>query len=169
VNASWPPWNIANPTACRVNYYGTAETDRKLIDHLHLHDREALLCHLGTDLRYVGPRYVGPSSFSGLHGYHSSGTDRWGMQWKAVPNPFTTYYERIDHPLAHAKNVKDIESYAWPSIDWMAVDHIPEAITQINHDERRAVVFAASTSGRTHTDPDRDQIAQGADHCASDS
>ena len=63
-----------------LNYYGTEPTDRKLLEHLRLETREELLCYLGADMRYVGPTYVGPDGFSGRHGYHSGGTDMWGMK-----------------------------------------------------------------------------------------
>lgn len=135
--------NHCKPDRPPLNYYGTAETDQKLLDHLHLDTREDLLCHLGADLRYVGPQYVGPDVFSGMHGYHSAGTDMWGIRWKAVTNEYCTYYEAIHHPLAQAKTVEEIEAYDWPSIDWLSVEHIPDAIEQINRTEQMAVVFAA--------------------------
>ena len=131
------------PDRVPLNYYGTAPTDRKLMDHLQLGDRESLLRHLGADMRYVAPRYVGPSCYSGMHGYHSGGTDMWSMSWRAVPNPYTTYYELIDHPLCDAQTVSDIESYTWPDIDWLSVDHIPAAVAEFNRDEPRAIVCAA--------------------------
>ena len=52
---------------------------------------------------------------------------------------FATYYEVIHHPLAQARTLKDIKDYSWPSIDWLAVDHIPQAVKEINRDEPRAV------------------------------
>ena len=125
-----------------LNYYGTAETDQKLLAHLQLNTREELLRHLGADMRYVGPQYIGPHNFSGMHGYHTGSTDMWGIGWKAVSNNYSTYYESVHHPLAHARTVTQIEDYPWPRADWLSVDHLPDAISQINRAERRAVVWA---------------------------
>ena len=130
------------PDRVPLNYYGTVETDKKLMDHLQLETREELLRHLGADMRYVGPEYVGPDTFSGAHGYNSGSTDMWGMKWKAVGNEFTTYNELVDHPLAEAQTIQDVEEYPWPSADWLSVSHIKDSVRQANDDEQRAIVIA---------------------------
>ncbi|MCC6681941.1 MAG: hypothetical protein IT445_13660 [Phycisphaeraceae bacterium] len=127
-----------------LNYYGTPETDRKLLAHLGLDSREALLRHLGADMRYVGAKYVGPSQFCGAMGYNTaSGTDMWGVGWKPVSNDYCTYYEIVHHPLAEAQSMRDIEAHAWPRQDWLSVDHFKQQIDAFNEDQRYAIVFSA--------------------------
>jgi hypothetical protein len=80
---------IENRTPDRppLNYFGTPETTGKLLAHLKLDTHEDLLCALGADMRYVAPRFVGPSFFSGPSGFSSGGTDMWGVEWQPVSNP----------------------------------------------------------------------------------
>ncbi len=124
-----------------LNYYGPPETTQKLLAHLKLNSYEELLQYLGADMRYVGPRYVGPSKFSGALGYNDGGTDMWGVTWRSVANPFCTYREVAVHPLAGAKTVREVEEYPWPNPDWMSVDHIAEEIKTLNREEPKAIVL----------------------------
>ena len=130
------------PDRVPLNYYGTPETDRKLMEHLGIETRDELLRRLGTDMRYIGPEYAGPDCYSGIHGYHSGGTDMWGMQWQPAGNEFTTYTELVGSPLAGATTLGDVEAYPWPSADWLSVGHVKQAIEEANRDEPRAVVLA---------------------------
>ena len=133
------------PDRVPLNYFGTDDTDRKLMEHLGLSTRDELLCHLGTDMRYVRAEYSGPSAFTGIHGYHSGGgTDMWGMKWKEVRNEFTAYNELIESPLAGAQTPADVERHAWPSADWLSVGHLKGAIAEANRDEPRAIVYAVA-------------------------
>ena len=59
-----------------------------------------------------------------------------------IGNEFTTYNELVDHPLAEAQTIQDVEEYPWPSADWLSVSHIKDAVRQVNDDERRAIVIA---------------------------
>jgi len=128
-----------------LNYFGTQETTRKLLSHLHLETYEDLLCHFGADMRYVSPRYVGPDEFSGSCGYSCGGKDMWGVVWKPVSNDFCTYNEVVHHPLAHVETLKELQEYRWPSLDWLSVSHLKEEIQSINQSERRAIVFPAGS------------------------
>lgn len=125
-----------------LNYYGTPETTRKLLNHLGLESGEDLLCYFGADLRYVSARYVGPDTFSGAFGFGTGGVDMWGIEWRPASNDWCTYYEPVGHPLAQAKTVNDIETYSWPSIDWLALDHIGDDIRRFNQAEPKAIVFS---------------------------
>ena len=128
-----------------LNYFGTQETTQRLLRHLHLATHEELLRYFGADMRYVGPSYVGPDTFSGAFGYGTGGTDMWGIGWTSASNDFSTYYEAVHHPLARARTVKEIEDYSWPSVDWLSVSHVRDAIRQFNRPERRAIVFSAGS------------------------
>ncbi|MAE60911.1 MAG: hypothetical protein CMJ49_06075 [Planctomycetaceae bacterium] len=126
-----------------LNYYGTEETTRKLLDHLRLESLEDLLCYFGADMRYVGSRYVGPDCFSGQSGYAHGDRDMWGVVWDRVSNRYATYNEVVHHPLAGAQTVAEVEAYDWPSPDWLSVSHLADEIRAINQVERRAIVFPA--------------------------
>lgn len=126
-----------------LNYYGTEETTRKLLDHMRLETPEDLLCYFGADMRYVSPRYVGPDRFAGSSGYAYGGTDMWGVVWERVSNPFATYNEVVHHPLAGVRSLEELEAYPWPSPDWLSVAHLADEIRSINQAERRAIVFPA--------------------------
>lgn len=128
-----------------LNYYGTPETTAALLRRLALPDAEALLRHFGADMRYVGPRYVGPDAFTGFAGYGSGGTDVWGVTWQAARNPYCTYYEVAGHPLADATTVAQIDAHAWPSLDWFDVSHLAEEIRRIQEPEPRAIVWPTGT------------------------
>lgn len=124
-----------------LNYYGTPETTANLLAHLKLESHEELLCAFGADMRYVVPRYVGPSAFTGPSGYATGGTDMWGIEWEPIANDTCTYFEVVRHPLAEARTVRDIEDYSWPNPDWMSVDGIQANIQNFNRDEPRAIVL----------------------------
>jgi len=137
--------NHRRPDRPPLNYFGTAETTQKLLDHLRLDTYEELLCHLGADMRYVGPRYVGPDTFSGMFGFGAGGTDMWGIAWKPVSNNYCSYYEVAHHPLAQAGTVKAIDEYAWPRLDWLSLSHVSDEIRQIHQTEPKAIVFPAGS------------------------
>ena len=124
-----------------LNYYGTPETDSKLMAHLGLETREELLCHFGADMRYVAAHYTGPPEFSGGTGYATGGTDMWGVQWRVVQNDFCAYNEVASHPLADATTLREIEDYPWPNPDWLTPVHLRAEIEQLNDPEPRAIVL----------------------------
>ncbi len=124
-----------------LNYFGTPETTDKLLAHLKLETHEDLLRAFGADMRYVAPRYTGPTAFSGSSGYSTGGTDMWGVEWQPVSNDTCTYFEVVRHPLAQARTVQDVAQFDWPNPDWMSVDGIRADIQDLNRDEPRAIVL----------------------------
>ena len=69
----------------------------------------------------------------------------WGIEWRPVSNDWCTYYEPVDHPLAQAKTVNEIEEYSWPSIDWLSVAHVRDAVRRFNEAEPKAIVFSTGS------------------------
>lgn len=124
-----------------LNYFGTEETTAGLLRHLGLESGEDLLRYFGADMRYVSARYIGPDTFSGAFGYSTGGTDMWGIGWRSVGNDWCRYHDPVVHPLAQAETVKDIEAYDWPTVDWLSVAHVREAIRNFNQEEPKAIVF----------------------------
>jgi uroporphyrinogen decarboxylase len=137
--------NNERPDRPPLNYFGTPETTEKLLSHLNLESGEDLLCYFGADMRYVGAEYVGPPAFSGAYGYGDGGVDMWGIGWRPVSNNWCTYYEPVHHPLAQAKTVKEIEEYSWPSVDWLSVSHLKDAVRRFNQVEPKAIVFSVGS------------------------
>ena len=103
------------------DYWAAPEVTERLCQHLGVADSEQLLQHFDVDLRYVeGPAFVGQERRSFPDG---SVEDLWGVRRKAVevntPAFSWKYKQVVEHPLAEAETVQDIERYAgWPSADW---------------------------------------------------
>ncbi len=110
-----------SPDRLPRDYWATPEVTERLLAHLRLPDREALLRHFGFDLRYVeGPSFVG----QGLR-RHDDGSveDLWGVRRRAVSVARReyqwTYQHVVQSPLAAAETPADVAAYArWPSPDW---------------------------------------------------
>ena len=107
-------------------------------DNLH----NDVLDELDTDLRWVGPPFIGPEERS-TPTLHGEGTDFWGIGYTKVETTTNTYFEMTHHPLAEAKTVADIESHDWPSLDWWDYSAIPDLIERTNCAGRRAIAYHA--------------------------
>lgn len=127
-----------------LNYFGTPETTRRLLEHLRLENLEQLRCHFGADMRYVAGRYVGPALTQTEAGPRGR-LDMWGVGWRSVPNEFATYDEVIFNPLAQARTLRDLREYPWPSPDWMSFDNLKADIAAFNRQERRAICYATGS------------------------
>ncbi|MBU0609053.1 MAG: hypothetical protein KKI08_14300 [Armatimonadetes bacterium] len=131
------------------DYWATAEVTAALLDHFALPDREALLRHLGIDLRYVeGPSYLGQALRT-----HADGSveDLWGVrrQPRTVSGGrYTwTYQHVVQSPLQAARTVADIAAYdRWPGADSWDYSRLRE---QCLAHEGYAVVNAGDRLDRT--------------------
>ena len=132
-----------------IDFIATPEANQALKIHLGIEDDEALLVRLGCDIRRVVGRYVGPSNTVGAPGVMAAGKDFLGVVWKPVKNQFGTYNEIAFHPLAEATTVKEIDDYAWPSVDWFDFSHLADEIDRINRDERYCIMFFAGGAFET--------------------
>jgi len=133
-----------------IDYTATPEAHNALKKYLSIESDEELLRYLGVDIRRVTGRYIGPKGFIPSAGINTSpGTDIFGVIWAPKRHQFGIYNEIVYHPLAEAKTVKEIEEYNWPSIDWFDFSHLKKEISQINKDERHAIMFFAGGSFET--------------------
>lgn len=77
---------------------------------------EAVARRLQSDIRVVTPR---TSSVWNLRiedeGKRTRFVDEWGITWK-MPKEGGFYYDMVDHPLADAATVADVERYPWPDV-----------------------------------------------------
>ncbi len=117
------------PDRVPVDFWSTAETDARLLQHLGLADREVLLQAFAIDFRYIaGPEYAGPAL-----PVQADGTryDLWGVPRRQVgikgDGWEQLYWEVVSYPLADCTSVADVEAYAnWPSPDWFDYSVIQE-------------------------------------------
>lgn len=138
-----------SPDRLPRDYWATPEVTDRLLTHLQLPDREALLRRFGFDLRYVdGPSFVG----QGLrrHG-DGSAEDLWGVRRRAVTvtqgEYQWTYQHVVDSPLAAAETPADVAAYGrWPSADWWDYTALP---AQCRRHGGYAVVNAGDRLDRT--------------------
>jgi uroporphyrinogen decarboxylase len=87
-------------------------------------DDEALSRHLGDDFRRVYARYIGPPGRSPSSCFtHPEATSRTPF---GVERHGYGYGQPLDHPLAPAESVADVERFPWPDPGWMDVSRIRE-------------------------------------------
>src|SRR5689334_17368228 len=100
------------PDRVPMDYWATAETTQKLMQHLGCADTRALFERLHIDaVVTVGPRYIGPPI--------PAGEDVFGCRRQDVDYGTGVYAECVYHPLAAYASVEEIDSeYRWPSPDW---------------------------------------------------
>ena len=109
------------PDRVPIDYWGTAEINRRLMARLGLKNMEEVLQSFDVDFRYIdGPRYVGPPASVRPSGKDE---DHWGVPRVRVNfgegDKGGTYQEVTDFPLADAQSVADLENYPkWPDPDW---------------------------------------------------
>ncbi len=132
------------PTSLRC----TPEAWEALRKYLHVETNDDVLDALDIDLRWLPLAFIGPRERSAIP-LGSEGTDFWGCHIRKVENPFNSYFEFYDFPLAGAKTVEDVHNHSWPSLDWWDYAAIPSAIEKINRKEPRAIMFFAGGAFET--------------------
>jgi uroporphyrinogen decarboxylase len=77
---------------------------------------------LGTDIRYIGPPYIGPP----LPTFDDGSTqDIWGVRRRPMPNQFGEYAEPVNAPYAAWETVEQAAAFPWPSPDSFDYDALP--------------------------------------------
>jgi uroporphyrinogen decarboxylase len=89
---------------------------------------EDLALFAGDDFRRVSAKYAGPPESSPDRAFrHPEATSRTPF---GVERTGYGYGQPLEHPLAEARTVADVERYPWPDPAWMDVSHIRgEALT----------------------------------------
>jgi uroporphyrinogen decarboxylase len=83
---------------------------------------EALARFVGDDFRRVHAKYAGPAACSPNSAFvHPEATARTPF---GVERTGYGYGQPVEHPLAHARTVADIERYPWPDPAWMDVSRV---------------------------------------------
>jgi uroporphyrinogen decarboxylase len=108
-----------------VDLMATAESWERLQAYLGLPDREAVMRHLGIDIRHPRMLYQGPP----VQRLDTGGfLDAWGITWVPVPYPGGVYHEVGDRPLAKIKDAAELNDYPWPDPSWWDVESLVEQI-----------------------------------------
>jgi len=115
------------PDRVPLDYWATGEATRKLLDHLGLPSMQEAQQRLHLDpILNVGGRYIGPQP--------PAGQDIFGSRHRTIEYDGGIYSECIHNPLAEYESVEQIEkNYTWPSAEWWAYDHIPDAVKGRDH------------------------------------
>ncbi|NWG12626.1 MAG: uroporphyrinogen-III decarboxylase-like protein [Acidobacteria bacterium] len=113
------------PDRVPVDFWWSHEILHRLLNHLGLDNQEQLQTYLGSDIRCVYPRYVGPRLRRFEDGSYE---DFWGVIRQ--PRTFSgegfegEYSEPVYYPLQHARSPRDLERVRWPSADWFDYDSL---------------------------------------------
>ena len=88
------------------------------------HEDGGVADRLGTDIRYVGPPYIGPQLPEFDDG---SSTNLWGIRRRPMPNEYGEYAEPVGRPYAAWTTVAEAQQFPWPNADWFDYSAIPAA------------------------------------------
>jgi uroporphyrinogen decarboxylase len=125
-------------------FFGINEPARKeLAAYLNMKSLGELDIHLQsyTDLKSVGPDFRGPSDRNvGLA--DGSYVDAWGVVRTPVSYGAGHYDEISYYPLAGVADVKELDSFRWPSAAWYDCSTLKEKMKQINQGQEHAFIAA---------------------------
>ena len=102
-------------------WYGAEPAlSQKIMKYLGEENEEGMLRALGADFRTIRPRYIGPPLDRNSDGTFKTvwGILRGGGFWGTA----------LNHPLAHAETVEDLDAYSWPNPDLFDVKFTEEDI-----------------------------------------
>ncbi len=72
--------------------------------------------------------------------------DEWGASYRMPDGGF--YYDYHSHPLASAKNIKDLDGYDWPDpLDPSRYTGLKEAISRVYQEGQKAIMLTISPAG----------------------
>jgi uroporphyrinogen decarboxylase len=112
-----------------VDFLATAEAWARLQSYLGIDDQEAVLRHLGIDLRHPRQPYIGPESPVHADG---SWSDAWGVRRRAVAHGGGVYHEIAGHPLAEIRDASELADYPWPRPEWWDAAGLADEIRRLD-------------------------------------
>ncbi len=108
-------FSFEQPGFIPCDYFGTPEIHNALLQYSRARNDDELHDFLGTDIRIVMPRYVGPPLTSNADGSYM---DVWGVLREPMPNEYGDYFEPTNYPYAEWQTIAEAEKHNWPSADW---------------------------------------------------
>jgi uroporphyrinogen decarboxylase len=115
-----------------TDYWGTWEVSTRLCKDLNCPDMDAVARKLGIDLCHgAGPDYIGPKF---------EGRNMWGVRHvvKEYGGGAGTYHEAVEHPLAGATTLAEVNAHPWPSPDWYDYTTVAKSVDGLGDWPRRA-------------------------------
>lgn len=100
----------------------------------HVAPDERILERLGSDIRFVRPKF----SSSKIE-EDNSYVDDWGTRWKKPPS--SLYWDMVDFPLKR-DSLEEIEGYSWPNVKNPARLRGAKEEAKVLHEEGKYVVAA---------------------------
>ncbi|MCL2665928.1 MAG: hypothetical protein FWE82_09965, partial [Defluviitaleaceae bacterium] len=115
-----------------------------LMDYYGESSYEALMIRLGTDFRFIAPRYVGPELK-----IHEDGSVEglWGQRSKISGSGNGTFNETVYLPYADVTDVAELDAFRFPSADWFDYSHVSEDADRFEKYIVTAGYIGASNSG----------------------
>ncbi len=113
---------------------------RDLAAYLNMSVKE-LQVHLWefTDIISVAPDYIGPTYRNSTRP-DGSAISVWGVERKQVSYGNGSYSEIAYYPLNHVSDVKELDSYEWPSAKWWDFSTLKDKIKNIRRDREYAIM-----------------------------
>jgi uroporphyrinogen decarboxylase len=120
------------PDRVPFDFWAVPEVCAALRDCLGVETDEQVLRLLGVDCRLVAPDHVGPAPHIRPDGTYF---DAWGTHRRRVANDFSTYDEYASFPLAEARTIADVETWAgWPDPSHWNVSTLKNKILALNRE-----------------------------------
>ena len=95
----------------------------QLYAHFGVSALENLMDKLGTDIRYIAPRYIGPELKSFPDG---SCEGLYGQRFKSVAYDKGSFNETVYRPFAEVTDASELDRFPFPSADWFDCSRIAE-------------------------------------------
>lgn len=117
--------NREEPDRVPFFYWDVPEFGEKMISYLGLKSRDELLDYLDVDFRWVEPKYIGPKL---IDLKNKKKKDIWGVGYSRIQKETYEYWEATEFPLSGVTDVKELESYSWPTIDLFDFETLDEQL-----------------------------------------
>lgn len=112
------------PDRWPTDFWYTGEVMQRVLKDLRCNDEVELYTKLKIDAPFgIGAQYRGPDF---------GDRDIWGLRHvqQTYADGAGVYSEVVEHPLAGAQSVEDMQNYPWPSTDWFDVSHVKERLSK---------------------------------------
>jgi uroporphyrinogen decarboxylase len=129
------------PDRVPIGYVTTPEAKDLLMNYLDIHSDDELLKRLGVDYRFITPGYTGPKELLFEDCWDIPGKDIWGVDRKNISNAFGTYREISGYPLEDIKDVKELESYPWPDVEWLDFSTLQDQIDRLEEEDEYWIIL----------------------------
>lgn len=107
--------NYENNGRMPAHYYGTPEINKALMEHFKLSGKKEIYEKLGTDLRHISPKYIGPELRTFSDGSREGLN---GERYKTISFGHGSYSEPSYLPFENIDDPEELTNHRFPSADW---------------------------------------------------